>query len=139
MEDGFLDLFGEVVASCEESEREGEYYGDLWVGKGDFLDEDLMEEAAVTDYECFILFSYFLLLDDSLERSKYSLGNQLADYLMVHYALLLERWIGKIAILLYFGLSVFHNSLVQLQDDVEQPIVSVVPVPEGFNPGIEGF
>ena len=32
VEDGFLDFLGEVVASCEEGEREGEDYGDLGVG-----------------------------------------------------------------------------------------------------------
>lgn len=68
-----MNLLGEVVASCEESEREVENYEDLRIGEVDLLDENLMQEVAVTDYKSFVLLSHLLLLYDSLERSKYSL------------------------------------------------------------------
>lgn len=98
-----------------------------------------MYEGAVANYQCLVLLCYLLLLEDPLEWRKYSLRNQLADYLVICYALLLERWVGKIAIFVDFSLPVFHNSVIKLKNDIEQLITTMIPLPEGLNPRVECF
>lgn len=67
------------------------------------------------------------------------MGNQLANGLVIRDAFLLESRIGEIAILVELGKSMLHHCVIQLQDDIEQVIVSMLPLSECLYPSVEGL
>lgn len=98
-----------------------------------------MQKGAVVDNQCLVLLCLLLLFEDSLERTKDTMGNQLADGLIIGNALFLESWIGKIPILVDLSKAMFHHCVVKLQNDIEQLIKTMIPFAECFYPSVECF